>query len=133
MADTPDIDQMAQQYLDLWQDHLKGMAADPKVGQTVAQLTQMMTGTGAAFAALAQQMSAAANAAQMANKESTADDRSETAGRAAPPAAAHGDPNFDLAQLARRLDDIERRLADLEAGTGEPGKGSGSTARRRRP
>ena len=30
MADEPDLDQLAKQYLDLWQDHMQGMAADPR-------------------------------------------------------------------------------------------------------
>ena len=41
MADQPDLDNLAKQYLDLWQDHLQSMAADPQVTETMSQMTQM--------------------------------------------------------------------------------------------
>ena len=145
MADQPDLDQLAKQYLDLWQDHMQSMAADPQISETMSQMTQMMTGSATAFAALAQQ---ALNSQNSGTAGKTSDSEThdpeehgqgtgdapatETATDAAtnfgtPPAApSHGGSDLDLAELARRLDSIERRLADLEAGTGgtrkKPGK-----------
>jgi len=145
MADQPDLDQLAKQYLDLWQDHMQAMAADPQVAQTMSQMTQMMTGSATAFAALAQQ---ALNAGKPASPQApghTTDTRTHDqadhgrgAASAPPggvgpqaPGAAHDGGDIDLAEFARRLDGIERRLAALEAGTGGTRKGSGKSARGR--
>ena len=111
MADEPDLDQLAKQYLDLWQDHMQGMATDPQVAETMSQMTQMMTGSATAFAALAQQ---AMNAGKQPPKEAPSDDQQDD-GNAAPgptangsgapaPDPAHGGADVDLAELARRLD-----------------------------
>ena len=145
MAEPPDIDQLAKQYLDLWQDHLKTMAADPQVAETMSQVTQMMTGSATAFAAMAGQ----AMKTQTANKDTDShphdqrtDDDHDAAAQdarttrthgpgAAADAAAHGGADIDMAKLARRLDGIERRLAALEAGAGGTGKGAGKGARKR--
>tara|TARA_R110002124_G_scaffold80789_1_gene213631 strand:+ start:51705 stop:52250 length:546 start_codon:yes stop_codon:yes gene_type:complete len=140
MADQPDLDQLAKQYLDLWQDHMQSMAADPKVTETMSQMTQMMTGSATAFAALAQQ---AINAGKQPPTPSTSGPSTEPpthepsddgpgATTPAPdgpgtpaPGAAHGGADLDMAELARRLDGIERRLAALESGTGGARKGPG--------
>tara|TARA_Y100000813_G_scaffold160195_1_gene120512 strand:- start:803 stop:1297 length:495 start_codon:yes stop_codon:yes gene_type:complete len=141
MADQPDMDQLAKQYLDLWQDHAKSIAADPQIAQTMSQMTQMMTGSATAFAALAQQaMNAAKSAPQSPSQgapgtttDSESDDQAKdgqgaatarAAGvGAASPAAADGDGDLDLAGLARRIDELEQRLAALEAGSSPAGTG----------
>mgnify|MGYP003111028385 CR=1 FL=1 len=145
MADQPDLDNLAKQYLDLWQDHLQSMAADPQVTETMSQMTQMMTGSATAFAALAQQ---ALNAGKQApgptapgpSTEPTHDQTDDGRAPAGPPpggpgaptaGAAHGDSDIDMAELARRLDGIERRLAALEAGPGGPRKKSGKSPSKR--
>lgn len=138
MADEPDLDQLAKQYLDLWQDHMQGMAADPQVADTMSQMTQMMTGSATAFAALAQQ---AMNAGKQPPKDTPSDDHDDDGNAAAGPAGAragapapdpaHGGTDIDLAELARRLDGIERRLADLEAGAAGPQKRPAKSPRRR--
>ena len=138
MADEPDLDQLAKQYLDLWQDHMQGMATDPQVAETMSQMTQMMTGSATAFAALAQQ---AMNAGKQPPKEADSDDQQDDGNAAPGPAAngsgapapdpAHGGADVDLAELARRLDGIERRLADLEAGAAGAQKRPAKSPRRR--
>ncbi|MEQ8805394.1 MAG: hypothetical protein RIE16_06435, partial [Rhodospirillales bacterium] len=134
MADQPDLDQLAKQYLDLWQDHMRSMAADPQVTETVSQVTQMMTGSATAFAALAQQALNAGKQPPNPTEPSTHDPSDDGRGAAGPapggagtqaPGAAHGGADLDMAELARRLDGIERRLAALEAGTGGARKRTG--------
>ncbi|MEK9672688.1 MAG: hypothetical protein VW268_09320 [Rhodospirillaceae bacterium] len=142
-TDQPDIDHLARQYLDLWQEHLKTMAADPKVAETMSQVTQMMTGQTAAFAALAQQsLGQAAPFApppfiqtmwpgQMTPAPSTdgaPNDTADTRPGTQTAGPAHGGADVDMAELTRRLDGIERRLTALEAGTGKPGERSGKCA-----
>lgn len=147
MAEQNDLEQLAKQYLDLWQDHLRATARDPQVGQTLSQMTQIFTGSAAAFAALAQQALAQQNMAQQAKAAKAsqpagtdADDRTTAnqdsgTGRnsgAAAAAAAHGGGHADLAELDRRLADIERRLAALETGGGGPGGAAEKRPRRRK-
>lgn len=139
MADQPDLDQLAKQYLDLWQDHMQSMAADPNIAETMSQMTQMMTGSATAFAALAQQAMAAQNSSTAGNTTETTpdeqtDDRQTDAGPAAgegspPSAVSRGGPDIDNAELARRLDGIERRLADIEARIDGPREGIGKGSR----
>jgi hypothetical protein len=140
MADQPDLDQLAKQYLDLWQDHMQSMAADPQVTETMSQMTQMMTGSATAFAALAQQALNAGKHPGQTRETQTHDQADDGRGAAAPasggagtpaPGAAHGGTDLDMAELARRLDGIERRLAALEAGTGGARKGPGKSAPKR--
>ncbi|MGH6620817.1 MAG: hypothetical protein ACREF6_14835, partial [Alphaproteobacteria bacterium] len=43
MAEPPDLQDLAKRYLDLWQDQLRAMAADP---DTMASVARMLSATG---------------------------------------------------------------------------------------
>ena len=38
MVETPEIDELAKRYLDLWQEHLSGMTADPDLSASMTRL-----------------------------------------------------------------------------------------------
>jgi hypothetical protein len=132
MTDTPDFAALAREYLDLWQDQLTAMAADPALAAQSARFFEAMgqaeTAAGpqatAQMAAMAQQFMTLAGlatggkaddgAAQRATPEPA---RGPSRG-AAPPAAAPDDSHQQLAELASRLAALEERLDRMETGSG---------------
>ena len=48
MADTPDLDDLAKRYLDLWQEQLRAMASDPETVASVSRLFATMSGAAGA-------------------------------------------------------------------------------------
>jgi len=128
MTDTPDFTALAREYLDLWEDQLAAMAADPTLAEQSARFFGAMGGAEAAanpmataqMAAMAQQfMTLAGLAAGGTAKDGYS--KPTTAG-SAPATAASGDSAQQLAELTSRLAALEERLDRLEAGGG--GKGS---------
>ncbi len=115
--DTPDpLDELARQYLDLWQDQLTALSANPAVSEAIsdffarwaqAAATAVPGEPGAAPA------TPAGNAAGKTQDE-FGSDRSQPEDVAAPlrPASVDGDDRFG--ELLERLERIEKRLARLE-------------------
>ncbi len=124
MADTPDFAALARQYLDLWEDQLAAMAADPTLATQSARIFETMGQPEAAtnplataqMAAMAQQFMTLAGLAA----GGTANDgnATQTTAGPAPAAAASGDSAQQLAQLTSRLAALEERLDRMEAGSG---------------
>ena len=42
MAEPPDLQNLAKQYLDLWQDQLGGVSKDPQTAEIMAQTMELM-------------------------------------------------------------------------------------------
>ena len=103
MAKPPDLDALAKQYLDLWQQQLGSVAKDQQTADIMAQTIELMNTGAAAFATMATKTQGNADA----------NDPSPTSAGGAAPGAA--DP--DLAELAGRLERLEKRLDTLESGT----------------
>jgi hypothetical protein len=107
MTDTPDFAALAREYLDLWQDQLTAMAADPALAAQSARFFEAMgqaeTAAGpqatAQMAAMAQQFMTLAGLA--------------TGGKADDGAAQRATP-----ELASRLAALEERLDRMETGSG---------------
>src|SRR6185437_2149871 len=111
MAEPPDLASLAKRYVDLWQDQLIAMAADPALAESTARI----------LAALAPAVW-------------PHQDRGFDAGPAPRAAAARAAPDERdgrVAQLARRLAALEKRLAALEAGLRGPRRGAQPRAQRR--
>jgi hypothetical protein len=139
MADTPDFAALAREYLDLWEDQLAAMAADPTLARQSARFFETMGGAEAAanpmanpmataqMAAMAQQFMTLAGLAAGGNTSDgpTTSTPPNPAPGAAPAAAASGDGAQQLAELTGRLAALEERLDRLEAGGG----GAGSRAK----
>ena len=137
MSDPPDLHALAQRYLDLWQEQLAGLAQDREVAELMARTIELMN-TGASAMASPE---GAAKGGETPKRDGTDTKQkpdaspSGAAGRAPgaqAPAAARGAPDDDLAECARRLGVLEKRVAALEAGTrrGRGGAKGGSRPRR---
>ena len=50
MAEPPDLPTLARRYLDLWQEQLIAMAADPDLAQALARVIAILAPTGPAGA-----------------------------------------------------------------------------------
>lgn len=145
MAEPPDLQDLAKRYLDLWQDQLRAMAADPDTMASVARMLSAAAGQSGpegAPAAVASPLAwwqAAAAAMQTLSPMGGATplDPAFATGRAAaearsPAASAASDGSGGgLRDLERRLAALEARLDALEPGVrtgggsakGKPRKG----------
>src|SRR5579862_5659793 len=105
MAEPPDLASLAKRYVDLWQDQLIAMAADPALAESTARL-------------LAALVPSAWPGKQHDEPHPRA---SQSHASSYPPGPAPAGAPFDerdrgLAELARRLAAVEERLAAVEAG-----------------
>ncbi|MEK9901184.1 MAG: hypothetical protein VW516_10600 [Rhodospirillaceae bacterium] len=126
MTDQPDFAALARQYLDLWEDQLTAMAANPELAEQTARFFDTMQQLGATanpmaapgLAALMAQMTGQASAPANPTTDQTdgPSDRTAAPAGTAPAAAAHPDRDQQLVELARRLADAEARLDRLESG-----------------
>lgn len=138
MAEHGDMDELARRYLDLWQDQVSALAADPELGAAVEKLMAgFAAGPAAAWSAwpgiLAGLMTGTAVDGQWDGRNSKARDEGGADGRfskngaapaagASPAATAPDGGGADLGDIARRLALLEQRLAALESEPAPKGK-----------
>jgi len=112
MAEPPDLETLARRYLDLWQEQVAAMAADPEMSELMGRLMQAMTaGPGAAMMPWG----------FPANQESDGNRPFSPAppkGGPAPARAASDHSDRDVAELRERLAALEAQLGRLEADAG---------------
>ena len=104
--DAQDMQKLAREYVDLWEQQIKALAGDADLAKTMAQTTELMN------------MGAANMAAMMQAAGTKATETSETHGpeHGAPPAhAASGNSEHDAGKLAARIAKLEKRLDRLES------------------
>ncbi|OAN52294.1 hypothetical protein A6A04_00950 [Paramagnetospirillum marisnigri] len=141
MSDTPpDFNALARRYLDLWQEQVAAVAADPALGEAVARGVAMMTQTAVA---VAEATGVARNggvrgAAASARNGAGSDEGTVSPGGTAPDrpqaaATASDDPRLHHDELARRVAALEERVATLEATFGGSGPQPVPQPRKRRP
>ena len=118
MAEPPTMEELARRFLDLWQDQVAALAADPQVAAQWRQLMLASLGMSEALKGGAAREQARAGAAP--------------AG-AAPAAAASGLGRDDPAGLARRVAALEQRLAAVESGAVGRGDAAGAGGAGRKP
>jgi len=110
-APSDDLDQLARQYLDLWQDQLTALSANPAISEAMAGFFAKWSPAAAATAGPADQHDGGADASGP--DASGLSDGGPANGAAAAGAAsvAGGDR---IGELLDRLDRIEERLVRLE-------------------
>ena len=123
-ADTPDIEDLARRYVDLWQDQMTALAGDPEFADS---LQKMMAALGVAASGVPAAWSAwpaafgclmAAGRPDVERGQKSDAGKSAPAPGAAPAAAASDGGGSDLGVLAERLAALEQRVAALEGRAG---------------
>jgi len=97
------MDALAQRYIDLWQEQLAQISADPSITEAWRGVFE----TAAKNVGLSPEPFTAYTSAFTGAAQGTSG--------ATPAAAAHGDGGADVADVLRRLDAMEQRLAAFEA------------------
>jgi len=112
----PDIGALARQYVDLWQQQLSSTATDKTMADVVAQSVQLMNTGAAAMASLATAQAPSRQGSETGNddKENISDGDTRTA----PVTASPGIVDPVILELHRRIEQLEKRIAALESGTG---------------
>ena len=146
MADPEELEALARQYLDLWQDQMTALAGDPEFAQAMDKLiaaTGMVLPAGAAvwsaWGGVFGMMAAAWPPARQERETSDRHDstqagfRGSAASGTAAAAASSGQRQSDMAEFAGRLAALEERVAALESAAGrgrksaQPRSGRGRT------
>lgn len=112
MAEPPEIDELAKRYLDLWQEHLSGMAADPEWGAAMTRLF-------AAFVSPAMGPGAMPPGINPEPGETGHGASEIVTKRTATAADAPADSGDELHELQRRVAVLEERIAQLEGRKGQ--------------
>jgi len=113
-AGPPDLQQVARDWITLWQSELTAAATDREMQETWQTLAALWAGiAGAMVRAMPRGMADGARAQPFAGAAAPA--------RAAPAAAAPDARDAEIDRLARRIADLERRLADVERPSPEHG------------
>jgi hypothetical protein len=113
MSENEDPEALARRFLDLWQEHVAASAADPAIAEAMQRLA--VAGAAAPAAWMAMWTGAAARAQHGASHAAFPDAAAQHAPHGAAPAgAAPGGGGGGLDGLARRIDELERRVALLE-------------------
>jgi hypothetical protein len=118
--EMPDINALAIEACDMWQEHLSTLANDPSARAELTRFLEPQRRLFADWAAMMQQ--GGKNESQRA-KPNAASATPPSSAEAAPPRPAsssgttHGDDPLRVAQLALRVAELEKRLAQLESKT----------------
>ncbi len=146
MSQSDDLEELARRYVDLWQDQMTALAADPDFAEAMqrvmASLGVTAAGLPAAWTAWPAAMGSMMAAAQPGSARGQAKGQEKDAGTAeragpseaapidaaaakpagppgaAPAAAASDGGGHDLGLIAQRLAALEERVLALEGGTG---------------
>lgn len=119
MGEPPDLAALARRYVELWQDQLTAMAADPAFSQGMAAL---LAGLSPLWPQPGQSPAASEGAQRGAYEFTRAFQSAAAAAGSAPAGAASRQRQPDLAELTGRLAALEDRLAALESASRGRGK-----------
>jgi hypothetical protein len=118
-SSASDIQALAAEVVDLWQDHLSVLATDPQAKAELMQLMEPQRRLFADWAAMMQNgmhaTGASPNPGQSQSQPAAASQPvAESAARAEAAADAFDDSALRLAQLAHRTAQLENRVSELE-------------------
>ncbi len=138
MADDIDLEKLASEYVDLWQNYLDRAKEDENTSELMSQTMGLMNAGAATFAnAMAQAAKSSQNTVdqeselQSQNGQSAAPTtKPQTADRTAPASVSPELSAHDLNHVLERLALLEKRVAQLEQA--EPGQRTSKVRSRRR-
>lgn len=115
-AGPSDYNALAAKYLDLWQEQIAKLAKDPQQLSDAAATWSRTAAEMMQNAATAMSASTDWNGSRTSPHDSSKPKSDEdTASGAKAPGSTHGDGGLDSADILRRLDALEERLAALES------------------
>lgn len=127
MERPEDLDSLAEDWITLWQSEIAGLAADPELAEQWAAWAALGAAWMRAAAAMAPRHGAEPH--DRAPPPPWSPPAAAPSGPGGPAGAGRDDePARDT--MARRLAELERRLADLEGGAGGTGADPGRPRRR---
>lgn len=119
--DFADINALAIEACDMWQEHLSTFANDPAARAELTRFLEPQRRLFADWASMMQQgglhgfTDAKTNAADHPTSARTEDAEQRAPSPSSPSNNAHGDDALRVAQLALRVAELEKRLAQLES------------------
>jgi hypothetical protein len=128
-GETPDLRRLAQDWITLWESELSALAADPEMREAWQALASIWS--GAMTAALQRLPRGAAQADH--DGPSSGGAGPNDAPRTASAVAAPDARDAEIERLARHVDALERRLAELESGGNRGGRGAAPRRGKRKP
>ena len=121
--EPPDLNALAQEYLDLWQQQLAATADDDTLSKTMADAVRLMSAGAAQMATQGQtQMAAMQKAMQEAQNAHGTTATPDSTSRAATAGTTHRDDDGFHDEFARRIDALEERIRFLEEHLPETGE-----------
>lgn len=130
------MESLARRFLDLWEDQLAAMAADPDQAEA---LSRMIALSGPAAGGFPQSMNDAMRIFQQGFTQNSDHSQTQPSSQAppgpagtAPAAPASGGGGDELGELTARISALEKRIADLESGPSGNNRKPKKTARKRR-
>jgi len=111
--DLADINKLAIEACDMWQEHLSTLASDPSARAELTRFLEPQRRLFADWAAMMQQ-GGSHDAKRSTASTPNADATASPPPSAAPGGATHGDDSLRVAQLALRVAELEKRIAQLE-------------------
>jgi hypothetical protein len=136
----PDLNALAIEACDMWQDHLSTLASDPNARAELTRYLEPQRRLFADWAAMMQQGVAQAttppqqgashesHSAKNTEKSAADSAASPTSTTKASGGSAHGDDPLRAAQLALRVAELEKRIAQLESKLAESFKSKAGTS-----
>jgi hypothetical protein len=129
-ASSADIQRLAREYVDLWEEQVKTLAGDEGFATAMSKTFELMNAGAANIAAMA-----AGNIQSGQGSEDGPRDPAEFGARAQSTSgsgteasgAASGHSDHDVHQLVERINQLERRIADLEKN--QPARSRSTTKR----
>ncbi|MGH6990916.1 MAG: hypothetical protein ACREFD_12460 [Stellaceae bacterium] len=113
--EPPDLAALAKRFLDLWQEEMTQLAADPELAHSISRFLKALPPGLPFWPGFGERAEGGAGGAD----------------RAAAAAASSHERGQHLDEFASRLDAVEKRLARLEAGTRTGGGGARKKPKKR--
>jgi len=131
MPENKEIDDLAAQYLDLWQEQLGSLARKEDTAELMAKTLELMNSGSLAFSAMAQAASDSLAGQPGKDTQDASSQTQQIGPQTSAPASGNPDPN--VAQLLKRIAALEERIIALESGPAKTGRKPARKSTKRSP